>query len=520
MTMTSGMPLRDVMSAPVVTGSPDESLHELSRRMDEHHIGAVVLLDGNEVAGILTERDMVRAGGADANLSAPASQWMTATPRTLPPDATWDDAAELIRESDFRHVPIVENAQLIGVVSLRDLMKTVYLSVQQPPAKDEPYEAPPGLANVAVAQTKVSDVLGREGYYHYRGYNAVEIASRGHVEDAWHLMHEGDLPTPEQRRTFVARTRSVRRLPEEVWAILPDIATRSERGSLQALRTAVAYAGQVQGFRPWGDHKAEEIKDQALTLSAQVPVLATALFRLASGQEVIRPRDDLGYAADFMHMLTGEVPSDEALLGVERYLMLTIDHGFNASTFTARVIASSGADLGSVVAGAIGTLSGPLHGGAPARVFDMLDEIGTPENAEPWLRNAIETGVKLMGFGHRVYKTIDPRSKLLHEMAAGLGGERVRFSEVVEETAVRLLEELKPGRELYANVEFYAGVVLEAAGLPREMFSATFASSRTIGWMANVVEQTEGNRIFRPLAHYVGPKAPRDLPPSWDPSAT
>jgi citrate synthase len=217
-------------------------------------------------------------------------------------------------------------------------------------------------------------------------------------------------------------------------------------------------------------------------------------------------------------MITGEVPDDRCRYAVERYLMLTIDHGFNNSTFTARVIASSGADLGAVVSGALGALSGPFHGGAPARVFDMLDAIGSPENAEPWLRHAIEHGDKLMGFGHRIYKTIDPRSALLHEVARELHSERVEFSEIVEKTAVELLAELKPGRDLYANVEFYAGVVLEAAGLPREMFTATFACSRIIGWMANVLEQIEDNRIFRPLAQYDGPAAPRDFPASWQPA--
>jgi citrate synthase len=216
-------------------------------------------------------------------------------------------------------------------------------------------------------------------------------------------------------------------------------------------------------------------------------------------------------------MITGEEPDERSTYAVGRYLMLTIDHGFNNSTFTSRVIASSGADLGAVISGAIGALSGPFHGGAPARVFDMLDAIGSPDNAEPWLRHAIEHGDKLMGFGHRIYKTIDPRSQLLHEVAQELHSERVGFAEHVEKTAVALLAELKPGRELYANVEFYAGVVLEAAGLPREMFSATFACSRVVGWMANVLEQIQDNRIFRPLARYVGPEAPREFPAFWQP---
>jgi len=380
-----------------------------------------------------------------------------------------------------------------------------------------PYEAPAGLAGVSVARTGVSDVLGRLGFYHYRGYNAVDIARRGRVEDAWYLLMRGELPTAEQRVEFARETAALRELPAGVAELLPAIARLSQPGSLASLRTAVSAAAQAMGCQPWTDQSAAETAEQAIRLSAIMPVLAAQLFRLASGQAVVQPRSDLGYSDNYLYMITGTVPDDRSRYAVERYLMLTIDHGFNNSTFTSRVIASSGADLGAVVSGALGALSGPFHGGAPARVFDMLDAIGTPENAESWLRRAIEHGDKLMGFGHRIYKTVDPRSELLHEVARELRSQRVEFSEVVEQTAVRLLAELKPGRELYANVEFYAGVVLEAAGLPREMFTATFACSRIIGWMANVLEQIADNRIFRPLAHYEGPTAPREFPAYWQP---
>jgi citrate synthase len=380
-----------------------------------------------------------------------------------------------------------------------------------------PYEAPAGLAGVSVARTQVSDVLGRQGFYHYRGYNAVDIARRGRVEDAWHLLLRGELPSPHQRAAFIAETAAWRQLPDGVADLLPAIARQSSPGSLSSLRTAISLAAQALGCKPWTDQAEEETAEQAARLSALMPVLAAALFRLASGLDIVAPQADLGYSENYLYMITGELPDDRSRYAVERYLMLTIDHGFNNSTFTSRVIASSGADLGAVASGALGALSGPFHGGAPARVFDMLDAIGTPDNAEPWLRHAIEHGDKLMGFGHRIYKTVDPRSQLLHEVARELHSERVEFSETVEKTAVALLAELKPGRELYANVEFYAGVVLEAAGLPREMFSATFACSRIIGWMANVLEQIEDNRIFRPLAHYDGPAAPREFPTTWQP---
>jgi citrate synthase len=393
--------------------------------------------------------------------------------------------------------------------------------VASAPATDAgsgPYQAARGLADVSVASTKVSDVLGRLGFYHYRGYNAVDIARRGNFEDAWYLMLHGDLPTAQQRADFTAQVAGLRQLPGGVAELLPAIARLSGPGSLESLRTALSVTAQSIGCRPWTDQTEEQTRDQAVRISAMLPTLAAHLYRLASGQAVVQPRADLGYAANYLYMITGAEPDERATYAVERYLMLTIDHGFNNSTFTSRVIASSGADLGAVLTGAIGALSGPFHGGAPARVFDMLDAIGTPDNAEPWLRDAIEHGDKLMGFGHRIYKTLDPRSVLLHEVAQELHSDRVAFSEHVEKTAVALLAELKPGRELYANVEFYAGVVLEAADLPRELFSATFACSRVVGWLANVLEQIEDNRIYRPVACYVGPEAPREFPAHWQPA--
>ncbi len=393
------------------------------------------------------------------------------------------------------------------------------MSVTEDVAVPEPFEAAPGLAGVSVARTEVSDVLGRKGFYHYRGYNAVDIARRGKVEDAWHLLLRGELPTAAQREEFARQTAALRQLPDGVAELLPAVARLSRPGSLESLRSAVSVTAQAIGCKPWTDQAAEETGEQAARFAAVMPTLAAQLFRLASGQPPVPPRADLSYSDNYLYMITGKEPDDRSRYAVERYLMLTIDHGFNNSTFTSRVIASSGADLGAVVTGALGALSGPFHGGAPARVFDMLDAIGSPDNAEAWLRRAINNGDKLMGFGHRIYKTVDPRSELLHEVARELHSERVEFAELVEKTAVELLAELKPGRELYANVEFYAGVVLEAAGLPREMFSATFACSRVIGWMANVLEQIQDNRIFRPLARYAGPDAPREFPGSWQPGA-
>jgi citrate synthase len=281
------------------------------------------------------------------------------------------------------------------------------------------------------------------------------------------------------------------------------------------LRTAVSLATAAEGFKPCLDVDRATLRANAMRVSALVPTLITALYRLHRGEEPIYPHPELPYAANYLYMLTGEEPAPENAAAIEKYLISTIDHGFNASTFTGRVIASTGADLGAAVVGAIGALSGPLHGGAPSRALDTLDEIGHPDNADEWIRNAVERGERIMGFGHAVYKTEDPRSNMLRAVAlknwsdSGL----VNFATRVERTIVETLAELKPGRQLYANVEFYAGVVMELAGLPRDMFTPTFASSRVIGWCANILEQAADNRIIRPSARYVGPQPPQPVPP-------
>jgi citrate synthase len=249
-----------------------------------------------------------------------------------------------------------------------------------------------------------------------------------------------------------------------------------------------------------------------MAVCAVIPTALAALYRLQSGEQPVEPHPDLGYAANYLYMIHGSVPEPDHARGVEQYQITTVDHGFNASTFTSRVITSTGADLAAAVVGGIGALSGPLHGGAPSRALDMLEAIGTPENTDAWVRDAVESGDRIMGFGHRVYKTEDPRSRLLRGVAERLGGEKAAFAKQVEQTVVDTLAELKPGRELYANVEFYAGVVMDRCGLPPEMFTPTFASSRVIGWCANILEQAADNRIIRPSARYVGPPPPQPVP--------
>ncbi|MET8857288.1 citrate synthase/methylcitrate synthase [Streptomyces sp. NPDC004579] len=374
-------------------------------------------------------------------------------------------------------------------------------------------DVPRGLAGVVVTDTELGDVRGLEGFYHYRQYSAVDLARACGFEEVWHLLAHGELPDEARRAAFTERTARLRRLPDDVRAALPAIAAATgPSGPLAGLRTALSLLGASLGFRPVYDVDAGRRRDDGLAATAAVPTLLTALYRLGQGLDPVEPREDLGYAANYLYMLTGSEPDTARARAVEQYLISTIDHGFNASTFTARVIASTGADVAACLVGAVGALSGPLHGGAPSRALDTLDAIGTPDRIDPWIRERVLAGERIMGFGHPVYRTEDPRSRMLREMAQGFGGPLVEFAVEVERQVEAILAELKPGRELHTNVEFYAGVVMELCGLPREMFTPTFAAARVVGWSANIMEQAEDSKIIRPAARYVGPAAPVAVP--------
>ncbi|MFD9004650.1 citrate synthase/methylcitrate synthase [Streptomyces sp. NPDC059582] len=374
-------------------------------------------------------------------------------------------------------------------------------------------DVPRGLAGVVVTDTRIGDVRGLEGFYHYRQYSAVDLARTRGFEDVWHLLVHGELPDAAQSAAFAARTATLRRLPDDVRAALPAIAAAGgHSGPLAGLRTALSLLGAAKGFRPVYDIDAARRREDTVVAAAAVPTLLTALHRLRRGLDPVEPREDLSYAANYLYMLTGVEPDPRHARAVEQYLISTIDHGFNASTFTARVIASTGADVAACLVGAVGALSGPLHGGAPSRALDTLDAIGTPDRIEPWIRARVLAGERIMGFGHAIYRTEDPRSRMLRETAQSFGGPRVEFAVEVERHVEAILAELKPGRELHTNVEFYAGVVMELCGLPREMFTPTFAAARAVGWSANILEQAEDSKIIRPVARYVGPGAPVAVP--------
>ncbi|MFE8976944.1 citrate synthase [Streptomyces cyaneofuscatus] len=372
---------------------------------------------------------------------------------------------------------------------------------------------PRGLAGVVVTDTALGDVRGREGFYHYRRYSAIELAQTRSFEDVWYLMFHGELPDRAAAADFAARTASLRALPADVSEALPAIARAGAvSGPLAGLRTALSLLGASRGYRPVYDLDADRRRADALAACAAVPTILTALQRLGEGLAPVEPREDLPYAANYLYMLTGTEPEPDRVRAVEQYLISTVDHGFNASTFTARVVASTGADVAACLVAAVGALSGPLHGGAPSRALDTLDAIGTPDRIDGWIREQVLSGRRIMGFGHPVYRTEDPRSRMLKSIAQGFGGPLVDFAVEVERQVEAILAELKPGRELHTNVEFYAGVVMELCGLPRAMFTPTFSAARVIGWSANILEQAEDPKIIRPAARYIGTPPPQPVP--------
>lgn len=375
-------------------------------------------------------------------------------------------------------------------------------------------EVPAGLAGVAVADTAIGDVRGAEGFYHYRGVDATVLARTRTLEQVWSWLLDGDLGSADGEDGFASRLRSDRLLPDGLVPVLGAVAAGDAGGdALTLLRTAVSAAGSALTLRPLWDGDEDSRRRDVVRVAALMPTLLAALHRLANGQDLVAPRDDLGHVAHYLYVLRGEPASAAHVEALSRYLISTVDHGFNASTFTARVVASTGADAAATMVAGIAALSGPLHGGAPSRVVQMLDDIGSIERTDQWLADTLDRGERLMGFGHAVYRGRDPRSELLRETVLGLVGSAdehgralVELAVAVEQKALAALAERRPDRPLMTNVEFYAGVLMDVIGLPRELFSATFAVARAIGWSAHVLEQTRDRKIVRPAARYVGPQ--------------
>jgi len=353
-----------------------------------------------------------------------------------------------------------------------------------------------GLEDVVAATTALSHVDGERGELIIGGFPVGELAAAATFEETTWLLWHGELPSRQTLDVFRAELAAARALPDATLALLRECA-RHGIDTMDALRIG---AGTISLDA-----------DSPHAIIARLPTIVAAYWRLRQGSEPLAPRSDLDHAANFLYMLSGTGPDAERVRGLETYLNTVIDHGLNASTFTARVIVSTGSDLVSAVVGAIGALKGPLHGGAPGPALNMVFEIGDAARAEPVLRAKIERGEKLMGFGHRVYKVRDPRADVLAAAAERMftrAGDMTlyRLARAVESTAVRLLNEYKPGRGLQTNVEFYTALLLHGLDLDVELFTPTFAISRVSGWIAHAFEQQRANRIIRPQSVYSGPR--------------
>ena len=361
-----------------------------------------------------------------------------------------------------------------------------------------------GLEGVVAAETRLSGVDGEAGELVIAGFPVEELAGRASFEETVYLLWHDALPDAEQLSAFREALAGQRALPPATVELLRAVAAEGVP-AMDALRMA---AGTVM---PGASY------DEALALVASLPTIVAAYGRMLEGEEPVEPDPDLGHAANYLYMLTGEAPGEEFTRALETYLNTASDHGMNASTFAARVIVSTRSDVVSAVVGAIGALKGPLHGGAPGPALDVVFEIGEAGRAERVLREKLGRGERLMGFGHRIYRVRDPRADVLAEAAERLyategDSELYELALDVERTALRLLAEHRPGRNLQTNVEFYTALLLHGLALPTGLFTPTFAVGRVAGWTAHCFEQQASDRLIRPQSAYVGERDRRWVP--------
>jgi citrate synthase len=349
-----------------------------------------------------------------------------------------------------------------------------------------------GLENVVAAETVLSKVDGAAGVLILRGHHLQDIAGRRSFE--W--------LTGVLWRDFVDR-------PLGVEILARDLGQARER-AFAGLRELLPVAGHLPplaALRLLLASVPDDADDAPLLLTATVAVGLAAVIRTRARKAPVAPDPRAGHAADFLHMLRGAPPTPDEAAALDTYLVSAADHGLNASTFAARVAASTRASLADAVTAALCALKGPLHGGAPGPVLDMLDAIGPADNAEAWLDAAVMRGDRLMGFGHRVYRVQDPRSDVVKAVVSRLNRDvaRLRYAEAVEQAALAVLAKRKPNRSLQTNLEFYTALLLEALGIPRDAFTGVFAVARVVGWIAHALEQQAGGRLIRPQSDYIGP---------------
>jgi citrate synthase len=382
---------------------------------------------------------------------------------------------------------------------------------QDSPDDDDTRAATPpiqeGLAGVVIGRSEICAVNGDSGTLSYRGYDIGEMACHATFEETVYLLWHGDLPTEDQLTAFTGKLTAERDIDDTTWRILTILRPSVE--PMDALRTAVSSLS-------WAEGDTSEVcsgtsEDQAIRLVAKVPTIVAAYYRHQQGLDRIHPDPELSHAANFLYMIHGERPTETTVSSMDLAMLLMAEHGYNASTFAARVTAATLADMYSAVTTAVGTLKGPLHGGANRRAMQMMLEIGDVANVESYILDALARKERIMGFGHRVYRGApDPRSAYLrgrlYELCAELGD--FHFYEL----ATTIAETVEAKKGLYPNVDFYAAPVLYLLGIPLSLFVPVFAASRVPGWTAHVMEQHANNRIIRPLSAYVGPENRTYLP--------
>jgi citrate synthase len=355
-----------------------------------------------------------------------------------------------------------------------------------------------GLEGIVAAETRIGDVRGQEGVLLYCGYDINELAGKITFEECVHLLWHNRLPTQTELDKLTTALRAERELPQGVIDFL-EAAPKTAR-PIDVMRTAVSMLGCYDTQRH--DLDMGEIRATAIKLVAQIGIVAAYFHRARNGLNLPPIRKDLSEAAHFLYLMTGEVPSKEAEQTLDVAYVLHAEHGFNASTFTARVVASTLSDMHSAISAAIGALKGPLHGGANEGVIHMLEEIGSVDKVDAWVADALAQKKKIMGIGHRVYKVLDPRAPHLKDMAIKLSNQlgEPKWIQMSERIATIMREQ----KGLNANVDFYSATVYYSLGIPTDLFTPIFAISRMAGWTAHVLEQWADNRLFRPLSEYTG----------------
>jgi len=360
-----------------------------------------------------------------------------------------------------------------------------------------------GLAGIVVGDTSISFVDGAQGILEYRGYDIRVLAENSTFEEVAYLLWNGRLPTAEALRAMKAQARACRFLPPEVLTLLRNMPKNAD--PMAVMRSAVSVLAH---YDPESEENSPEAhQHKACRLLGQIAGVVAAYERIRCGEEPIKPRMDLDHAANFLWMLTGEDPEPLAAKALDQYLLLLAEHELNASTFTARVIASTGSELHSAITGALGALKGPAHGAAVQEAMVQFLDIGTPDNVQAWFEKGRAEGRRVMGIGHRVYKVRDPRAgPLMHnvEMMVDATGERQWFDIASKLEAIATQDEYFKSRNLGANVDFYSAPLLYSIGVPVDAFTCMFAMSRIVGWTAHVYEQQADNRLIRPLGNYTG----------------